>query len=230
MISPFEVDTGTQTFSNLEGKDPPKEKERNQDWHEEQEKEGGKEERRKGRKLRKGRRTRRERPKNRMKTVSRTQRNFDGMLSKRPRRQVSPHAIPISFFSRSTGFTISLRPFRIWTRRSKMPIPRSCRLRAGHQFHIYSMMHYIYIYTIYIIPWDICWLYMYRVSKPLLQLDLTNSGHRKCVRSCCKSLMPKFRSSWRSVRSFSDPWTQTSRTQQYRGINGLKFNLTTWDI
>ena len=27
-----------------------------------------------------------------------------------------------------------------------MPIPRSCRLRAGHQFHIYSMMHYIYIY------------------------------------------------------------------------------------
>ena len=43
MISPFEVDTGTQTFSNLEGKEPPKEKERNQDWHEEQEKEGGKE-------------------------------------------------------------------------------------------------------------------------------------------------------------------------------------------
>jgi hypothetical protein len=47
---------------------------------------------RKRRKLRKER-TRRERmQKGRMKMVIPTQRNFDGLLSNRPRRQVSPHA------------------------------------------------------------------------------------------------------------------------------------------
>ena len=103
---------------------------------------------RKGRKLRKGRARRKRKQKGRMKMKIPTQRNFDGLLSNRPRRQVPLMQLTPSVFSRPTGFIISLRPFRIWTRRSKMPIPRSCRLPAGHQFqiHIYIYITYIYIY------------------------------------------------------------------------------------
>ena len=97
---------------------------------------------RKERKIRKGR-TRKERMERMekimlMKMMSRTQRNFDAMLSNRPRRQVSLMQLTPLIFFRSIGFIIFPRPFRIWTRRSKLPIPRSCRLPAGHQFQIHS--------------------------------------------------------------------------------------------
>ena len=112
MISPFEVDTGTQTFSNLEGKTPPKKKKETKTGTKNKKKKEGKKTK-KGKKAKKGKKNKKGKAK---------EQDEDGEQDpKELRRNVVKKAKKAGFspcnsnlvFSRSTGFTISLRPFRI---------------------------------------------------------------------------------------------------------------------